>query len=104
MVIFEVFDAAGRVLRVHSEHVGRQTAFLLEIETADHGIEIAALCASEVLMLGRALAPRPDVRYLFANAGRLRPGMLPLTRRYSPPRNAYLPRRGLVIHHCPGPR
>jgi hypothetical protein len=37
MVIFEAIDVAGRVLRVRREHVGRQTAFLLEIETAGHG-------------------------------------------------------------------
>jgi hypothetical protein len=60
MVIFEAIDVANGVLRVRSEHVGRQTAFLLEIETADHRTEIAALCASEVLRLGRALALAAD--------------------------------------------
>jgi hypothetical protein len=56
VVIFVAFDVAGRAVRVRSEQVGRQTAFLLEIETiADHGAQTAALGPDEALALGRAL-------------------------------------------------
>ena len=54
MVIFEASDVAGRTVRVRSEQVGRQTAFLLEIETDDQ-TQTAALGPSEALALGSAL-------------------------------------------------
>ena len=56
MVIFQALDVAGRGVRVRSEQVGRQTAFLLEIETANYGVQTAALGPCDALALGRALA------------------------------------------------
>ena len=67
MVVFEAFDVAGRAMRVRSEQVGRQTAFLLEIETtADQGAQTGALGPYEALALGRALVLHATAHLPFA--------------------------------------
>ena len=57
MVIYETFDVQDRTLRVRHNRVGRDEAFLLEIETAC-GTQTTALSVSEGLALGRTLVHR----------------------------------------------
>jgi hypothetical protein len=57
MVIYEAFDVQDRALRVRHNRVGRDEAFLLEIETAG-GTQTATLSVSEGLALGRTLVHR----------------------------------------------